>query len=469
VKNIEKALETGSTKLLLTPQSSESAISEATALLEGEAEIPINVLKVIDYCTKHKIGFVLSRNERAGNCRDARSKRRRLGHVGIPLYDEIKSKVVLAKDQTGAAKIVAMHCRGHMTIDFDAVSQLCQFRVTDTPLPEAELQELFGMKFGTVNPVLININSSHRILNLFDSGLLQPISVVPGTMMTNAGEHSWGIELDPRELIASTNAKLIGDIAVPDDKLQPYELPHVRNPKTIGIITGNGPDSGIALWEDINQYFVEILGVHFLGDISLPKVSIVSVPAMGLSMELERRETATWEALSEAVYEIKQQQVELLALACHTTHYFTDKIRAIFDSDGQRFISMPDVVVDYLDENEITELAILGIGYVADLGKWSAYSMLSKYRVEKLSASTLEKFRELGYEVKKMSQRHKSFLNLTRLLRHEVKSKNVIVALTELSILLQSQSKKERPSEKNIIDALELYAKAIAKASLGLN
>ena len=244
---------------------------------------------------------------------------------------------------------------------------------------------------------------------------------------------------------------------------------HVRNPKTIGIITGNGPDSGIALWEDINQYFVEILGVHFLGDISLPKVSILSVPAMGLSMELDRRETATWEALSEAIHQIKEQQVELLALACHTTHYFTDKIRAIFDSDGQRFISMPDVVVDYLDENEITELAILGIGYVADLGKWSAYSMLSKYQVEKLSASTLEKFRELGYEVKKMSQRHKSFLNLTRLLRHEVKSKNVIVALTELSILLQSQSKKERPSEKNIIDALELYAKAIAKASLGLN
>lgn len=467
MKHIEGSSIDSFTGLLLTPEDKERAIAEAEDLLvESEEEIPPNVMKVIEFCSTKRIGFVLSRNTYAGNCRDARSKRYRLGHIGIPLYDEMKSIIGSAKDANGNIIIIAMHCRGHMAIDFKRVSQLCEMQTLVTSLPENELLESFGMKFGTVNPILLDLNSNERVLNVFDSGLLKPMSRFPGTMMTNAGDHTWGIELDPRDLITSTKNKVVGAIAIRDVELQDYELPHLRNPKTIGIITGNGPDSGIALWQDINEHFVEILGPHFLGDISLPKISVMSVPAMGLSMELDRREQPTWEALSEVVTKFKNQRVDLLALACHTTHYFTDRIRSIFDGDGQRFISMADVVMHYVQDNNINDLAILGIDYVADLGQWSAYSKLREYRVEELSAETLRKFHKLGYEVKRMSQLHKSFRNLIGLIKNEVKSNNVIIALTELSILLQSQSKKERSGEKNIIDALELYAKAIAKASL---
>lgn len=454
--------------VLLTAETKNHAVAEAKTLLRTtEAEIPLNVLKVIDYCITKNIGFVLSRNDHAGNCRDARTKRNRLGHKGIPLYDEIKSKLVSAVDIDGTRKIIGVHCRGHMAIDFDRLSQLCRMPITDNPLSEQEMIDHFGSVFGTVNPMLIDFCSRVDVLNVFDAGMLEPISRVPGTMMTNAGDHTWGIEIDARQLIAGTTNKLIGHVAIPNTELKPHELPNVHNPKTIGIITGNGPDSGIALWEDINEYFVEILDGHFLGDVSLPKVSVVSVPALGLSMELDRREEATWCALSEAVLELKDQGVELLALACHTTHYFTNRIRSIFDGAGQRFVSMPEVVMKYIAEHDISELAILGIDCVADLGEWSAYSELRKYKIESLDSTTLAKFHELGYEVKKMSQRHKSFQTLTRLLKNEIKSKNILIALTELSILLQSQAKKDRPSEKRIIDALELYAKAIAKESLG--
>jgi aspartate/glutamate racemase len=455
---------------LIIPETVELELKNARRLLGmNEENIPEQVEKVIKHCASRKVGFILSRNGYAGNCRDARSKRSRLGHTGIPLYDELKSIVGVAIDKNSNSIIVAMHCRGHMAINFEQVAKLCEFQSDISSLPEDELLNLVSMKFGTVNPILLDLASNQNVLQVFDISVLEQISRFPGTMMTNAGDHTWGIEFDPWALVDSIDNKIIGQIADSDTELKDYELPHRLNPKSIGIITGNGPDSGIALWQDINEHIVNILGDHFLGDISLPQISVISVPALGLSMELDQREQTTWEALSDAVKHLKNQRVELLALACHTTHYFTDKIREIFDNKEQRFISMPEVVIKYIEETNMSDLAILGINYVADLGEWSAYSKLSKYNIEKLSYETIRKFHQLGYDVKKMSQRHKSFQQLIRLIKSDVKSKNVLIALTELSILLQSQGKSSRSSDKNIVDVLELYAKAIAEESLGIS
>ena len=168
--------------------------------------------------------------------------------------------------------------------------------------------------------------------------------------MTNAGSHTWGLEFDAKDLVKSIKSHRTGKISLPNIELNDFELPQRLNPKSIGIITGNGPDSGIALWESINRNIVEILGPHFIGDISLPRVQVISVPAMGLSMELDQREEVTWEALSEAVIQLKNQNVELLALACHTTHYYSQKIKEIFQSNEQEFISMSDLVCDYVEK-----------------------------------------------------------------------------------------------------------------------
>ncbi len=454
---------------LVIPESKEVKLKNARNLLEAqEGKIPEPVRKVIEHCTTKKIGFILSRNQYAGNCRDARSKRVRLGHKGIPLYDELKSIVGISKDNTGKTIILAMHCRGHMAIDLKQVEKICNFQSEISQLAEDELMSRFHIKFGSVNPFLLDYESKQSLLHVFDRGILKPLVRFPGTMMTNTGEHTWGIEFDPRDLVGLIAHKVIGKIAVTDTELKKYELPHRLNPKSIGIITGNGPDSGIALWQDINKNIVEILGDHFLGDISLPQVTVISVPAMGLSMELDRREQATWQALSEAVIEMKEQKVELLALACHTTHYFTDKIKEIFDGERQKFVSMPSVVLKYVEENDIDEMAILGISYVSNLDQWSAYKRLKRYKIEEIDYETKKKFHELGYFVKKKDRLHQGYKELNWLINNKIKSKNVIIALTELSILFQAFRKITQESERNIIDTLELYAQVIAEKSIGL-
>ena len=430
-----------------------------------------NVKRVIEYCVDNKIGYLLSKNQFAGTCRDARSKRYRLGHIGIPLYDELKSIVGMAIDQNGNETFIAMHCRGHMEIDFDAVKVIMGYRTEIQILSEERLKEKYGLEFGIVNPISLCINSFGSLFQIFDYGLMNPISEYPGTMMTNAGNHYCGIEFDVVQVIESIPKHKVASIAVQDRELLTHDLPSCTNPKSIGIITGNGPDSGMTLWRSINNNISQILGEHFLGDMSLPKVYIASIPAMGLSMELDKREMATQSVLLEAVESLKKQKIDLLALACHTTHYFEKQIREIFDSDTQHFISMPQTVIKYLRRENIGDVAILGINYVADLGKWSAYSPAKDLNInfEKLSADTMKKFHEIGYDVKQMGDYHKSFMKLISLIQKDIKSSNVIIALTELSILLEKSNKKNRKSDKKIIDALDLYAHEIADFCLGLS
>lgn len=79
--------------------SLKTEIRKAESLLKsGEDEIPKNVLTIIQFCCKNNLGFILSRNIKVFSCKDARSNRVRLGHIGIPLFDELKSIVFVGKD-----------------------------------------------------------------------------------------------------------------------------------------------------------------------------------------------------------------------------------------------------------------------------------------------------------------------------------------------------------------------------------
>jgi aspartate racemase len=433
---------------------------------DNEGGVPKNVISIVKFCCTNGIGVILSRNVKVLSCKDARSNRIRLGHKGIPLFDELKSIVFRSYDKDGKEIIVASHCRGHMNIITDRLIKIFSLSKEPEILPEEELKSRFGMQFGTVNPILLDLNSNGTIINIFDSSLTKPLAKCPGTMMTNAGNHTWGIEIDPSALIPKIRNGYVNDIAEPDKELEYYEVPQLTNPKSIGIITGNGPDSGIALWNKINAYFSEMLGEHFLGDISLPKVSIVSLPAMGLSMELDKRDTATWETISEAIDKMICNDVNLLALACHTTHYYTDKIRALFEKNGKRFISMPEATISYIKKENLSDLAIIGISYVANLQEYSAYSELKNYNIEIPSDEVLSKFHEIGYDIKKMKNLYPVFQKFTSLLRTDIKAKNIIIALTELSILVESQ--KKRYEYKNIIDPLDIYSKELSRLSLGI-
>ena len=441
-------------------------IAKANALLRtNEKEVPESVICIIKFFCEHEIGFVLSRNIKVMSCKDARSNRLRLGNIGIPLFDELKSIVFVGEETHGNRIIIAAHCRGHMSIDRTRLAEILSLNGEPAILPEDELNKEFGMVFGTVSPMLLDSNSKGSIIHVFDKELIKVYAKFPGTMMTNAGNHTWGIEFNPEELIRVIMNSRVDKIAVPDKELEEYEVPECINPKSIGIITGNGPDSGIFLWNSINKYFLESRGRHFLGDISLPKVAVVSLPAMGLSMELDKRDSETWDTITKAIKELQHSEVEILALACHTTHYYTKQIRKMFDRNGKMFVSMAEMTIDYIKQKHLSDIAIVGLNYVADLQKYSAYAELNKLKVEVVPADVLEEFHQLGYEVKKMGNYQKSYQTFTNLLK-KIHTKNVIIALTELSILY---GKQRRPSsEKNIIDPMDIYAREIVRQSLSL-
>ena len=455
---------------LINNFSIEYELNAARALLRSDVNetLPENVETIIKFCVQRDIGFILSRNRRSLSCRDARTNRARLGHTGIPLYDEFKSIVFVGTDDGGNEKTIVAHCRGHMSFDVEALREICRLQETPNIMAEDILKERYGMVLGIVNPILAELNSGGGMINVFDKGLLTPMTNCPKTMMTNAGDHTWGIEFDPGQMVAAIHNKLVADIASLDRELKQYEVPDCINPKSIGIITGNGAESGIALWQRINRHFVQNLGDHFLGDISLPKVFVVSLPAMGLSMELDKREAATWDTIAEAVNRLKEQDVDLLALACHTTHYYTKGIRALFETEGKSFISMAESTIDYLAEHQIDDIALLGINFVADFSRYSAYASLKRLNVEKVSEETLAKFHKLGYGIKKMARAQAVFQQFVTLLKNEIHCENVVIALTELSILYESFPKKNY-GNKNVIDPLDIYAQAIVAKSLGLN
>ena len=448
----------------------EDEVTRAKSLLKSyETNIPENVLRIIEFCVTKKIGFIMSRTEtekgkliKVFSCKDARSNRIRLGNRGISLFDEFKSGVFKAIKKNGDTATIAAHCRGHMDIDLEHLKEICSLTSIER-LAEAELNEQYGMVFGIVNPILIELNSNSTILNVFDESLMSPMATCPGTMMTNAGEHTWGIEFDPFLLVGGIQNKIIAKIAYPEKEFKKYEDPGKINPKSIGIITGNGPESGMTLWKSINKYFEKEFEGKIPGDLALPKVSVISLPAMGLSMELDKRKDATWETLSEAITKLQRLDVDLLCLACHTTHYFTGRIRCMFEHDGKKFISMPETTINYIKAKQLTDIAVLGISFVANLREYSAYSELKELDIKPVPDNILRKFHGYGYEVKKGGDLYSTYQQFADTVKANISAQNIIIALTELSILNQYSSGK---TEKNIIDPLTIYAEEIAKQSL---
>lgn len=174
---------------------------------------PPAVEEILSYCRVKRLPLVLSRNEAAGSCRDASEKRFRAERVGIPLSDEMKTLVVTYKDGAGLRKYAALHCRGDRAMDFKLAARVLEptgcgrLSLLDGLL----LMERFGMRYGICNPLLLAARSSIR--QVFDTGLFLPSSGGFSTVMTNAGEFTWGMELLPSELVRAIPASIIHSIA----------------------------------------------------------------------------------------------------------------------------------------------------------------------------------------------------------------------------------------------------------------
>jgi aspartate racemase len=425
--------------------------------------LPENVKILRDRFLKKKIWYNITPNLEAKSCSDAVNKRNRLGYIGIPIFDELKSNLGYFFDQEGNKVKVVLHCRGNQDLDIcdndDSDCAVYSHKVNTIlsarfyRLCPEELKNEFGLEFGLVNPFS---GIPEDILQIFDKSVFETYHA-PFTMMTNAGHFEWGLEFRPEEL-----PRIIGNYKIEDIVISKPKLNYKNH--TIGILTGNGPDSGIMLWQQINENVRDRLKKqnYFRGDLSFPKILVESIPEMGLSMELELRDAETRETVLSSVRNLCERGATLIGIACNTTQYYQEEIRSVCNKYEAVFISIPSVIEDYLQKKGIEEFDFLGIKYVADFEKWSGFKGLDKkYKVKIPSNNNLNEISRIAFLQKQEGVNEKGRNNLRTLIDKATKTNTIIIALTEISVLLASQKKK--PTKGKIyIDTLSLLASELA-------
>ncbi|MEK6301023.1 MAG: aspartate/glutamate racemase family protein [Acidobacteriota bacterium] len=443
--------------------------AELEALLaEGEP-----VLESVRRCAERLAGLGIwhqvSRNEPATSCQDAARKRNRLGHKGIPLWDELKSFLGEYHDAQGQRTIFLAHCRGDRRLDLDKLRQALQL-VGDIKRVSLKTEERLWLDhrvgYGTVNP-LMEIAGGPQI---FDQELRHPVGV-PGTMMTNAGDFTWAVEFNPAELVPKLPDSRWADIIQPEMEAEDPIRWGVREPETIGILTGNPCDSGLDLCASVNAHVRRLLKRNSLGDVSMPKIVIISTPQIGISMEMDKREAPLRGALLQAVDELCAAGAKILAHPAHTTHYFTRDIATRAAERGARFLSMAELTAEKLRTSGVQEIALLGTRYVTDLSQpWSVYkNALEGLKVHTPSPDGWNKIHELGYEVQQRGPTPLCFNWMRDLLREEVPAscKHVVLAMTEFTPIVR-RLKARGLQGKILIDPIDIYGEAVALEFLGL-
>lgn len=406
-----------------------------------------------------------SRNSPATSCQDAARRRQRLGHKGIPLWDELKSFLGAYHTADGARHVFMAHCRGDRALDLDKLRDV--LRATgEIQRLGAENAKTLGAGYGLVNP----FQSMGEIAHIFDYELHRPLGV-PGTVMTNAGDHTWAVEFDPAELVVKLPNSRWADIVQPEMETDDRLLWGVREPTPIGIVTGNPCDSGLDLCNALNVHLRRLMGSNSLGDVSMPKILIISTPQIGISMELDRRATPLRKALLGAVDELCGAGAKIIAHPAHTTHFFAPEIAARAVEKGARFISMDEVTAAKLRLEGVKEIALLGTRYVTDFSQeWSVYKdAFDGIKVHHPTASGWQKIQDLGYEVQQKGPTPLCFNWMRDLLREEVPTscEHVVLAMTEFSPIVRHLKSRGRQG-KTLIDPIDIYGEAIAYEYLGL-
>lgn len=439
------------------------------SLLVSRESVPEAVRHCAERLVELGIWQVFSRNSPAMSCQDAARKRNRLGHQGIPLWDELKSFFGEYYDIQGLRRIFLAHCRGDRKLDMDKLRQALEFagEIRRVSLkPEERLWADHRVDYGTVNP-LVDVG---EVVQIFDYELHRPVGV-PGTVMTNAGDRTWAVEFDPAELVLKLPGSRWADIVQPQMEAEDQMRWGVREPEVIGILTGNPCDSGLELCNAVNHHLRQLLGKNSLGDVSMPKIIMVSTPQIGISMEMDKREAPLRKALLQAVNELCAAGAKILAHPAHTTHYFVPDIVSRAAEKGVHFISMVDVAIAKLRLNGVKEIALLGTKYVTDFSQqWSVYrNAFQGITVHRPSPEGWKKILDLGYEVQQRGPTPVCFNWMRDLLREEVPAscKHVLLAMTEFSPVVRQLKARGRQG-KILIDPVDIYGEAIAREYLGL-
>jgi aspartate/glutamate racemase len=411
---------------------------------DNETNLPIDVKNNIRFLKSKKVWHILSENPAVISCKEAAANRNRLGYKGIPIFDELKSELGFFINKENKKEMVLVHCRGNQKLD----------RLKISGVLNSEYQRITILKKikGLVNPFGSQFRYLLQIFDISTTKYFHP----PYTMMTNAGDLKYAFEIDVNSLIGSLKKTLVKDVIRVDN----YNN-YIRH--KIGILTGNGPNSGILLWEKINESIkkglVSRLEHSFRGDLSYPEIIVSSVPDMGISMELDKRLDATEKTVIKSVTNLCQNGITIMCIACNTSQYYKNKIEEICNLYNIRFVSIPEVINNYLRNNQIREFDFLGIFYVVDFEKLGAFKDLNReYTISKPDYNAIKKIEKIAYVAKKDINQARCYL--IDLVKNNTRYNTIIVALSEISTILSKYKTLVR--NKTVIDSLQLLADHIA-------
>jgi aspartate racemase len=347
--------------------------------------------------------------------------------------------------------------------------------------PATTLKEMRERWFGLVNPftadwVLSELGGLDLrlpdVVQVFDVSLALP-GGVPDTVMTNLGDRRRAMELSPADLIGAARALScvthLQEIAVPcpiwlgqsgryrKDVFMNWPPP--AGPR-IGILTGNGPESGVTLWQDIIATVRRVYPQ--VPDVLMPDVLVQSVPEMGLSMDLETREKDVCEVVLSGIRDLLRLDCKLVTVACNTTIYFEPEIAALCAEFGARFISIAEAAVPaaaraLATQDSGTGVGLIGIGPVIDLdGDFSGYRRhLADAQISVATCPADEFAFEIKSQPDDTISRAATFGRLVRSLPSTTGV--VILALTEASIVFRrdvAPSLQKRSDPRSYVDTL---------------
>lgn len=430
----------------------------------------------------------------AMSCRQAVRVRDRVGsggNGGVPLWVELKSFVGAVRDPDGTTvECFAAHTRANTqfvhlrlleVLGYDprnhSIRELAgdssDFEVTPDA-QDASTSAAIKEWFGLVNPFVVDrvISSlTGTTVSIEEVRQIVDVSIEldgghPNSMMTNLGVRTRAMEIaasDVGTAISSVSPLTIHaavsepcpiwlGVAGKHKKDYWLKLPPPTGPK-IGILTGNGPESGQSLWRDVTNGMRDLY--EFAPDLLMPAVVINSVPAMGLSMDLVQRVDVVRRAVLAGITDLLDAGCQLVTIACNTTIYFADEIRGLCEQAGAEFVSIADACMRAITNisGSGLDVGIVGIGPVVDVeGEFSGYK--APLKAHGITPRPIPAD-DLAFAVKSKGDVRQLVTKFRNLMRDQPPV--AVLALTEISMLYRqnlAQSNQKQEQERTYIDPL---------------
>lgn len=230
------------------------------------------------------------------------------------------------------------------------------------------------------------------------------------------------------------------------------EAARIASEGQLGIITGSGPEAGLDLWTKLLHARRAQLGTDYRGDLDAPTVRIISLPTLGLSMDMDQHGEFIWSVLVKTARELAME-CKSYTIACNTLHCFAERLH---DLPGGRFVSVQETVRKELRSRGKQSFALLGASAVMALDRWSPYVELNgEFEIETIDGTTLDK---LIYAIKTVGRSNSElsgeFMRIVQRLQNEV----VVLGCTELPLITPL------PTKHALLDVTSLLAEGLLDA-----